>query len=914
MSHQLRHLLRSTLVLSLLLFSVAVSSQAQAWKVEGIPVIPLPQNLPQGHPRLLTTASYKPALEKQISKEAWAKELWNGIVHDLNPYLTHCREQPDWLLSRLLMYWKSRATQVYIKGGKYAYATGEAPVPTPRFDGGRGITTSYRRPALADIMPYMDDTKGIYFRNVDKPGSPLEWGELASDQDIGHVNHEIMGIAANAAFVYWVIDDEEYARLAFDVFDTYMTGMYYRKEPIDLLHGLAQNIVGLSTFEVIQERILRTLAICYDFLYPYISRHHSDKLDIYAATFKKWVDIIIKNGVPKCNWNLFQAGFILPVAAILEDNDRYTDGKGRQYYINYVLNVSSYRQYSIPHMIAAGYDPQTAIWMESPGYALEVVENFALFFEMYDNMYHQNLLEHLPMYLKAVTAIPQYLFPNGETAAFGDTRYALLHANCISTLIRLAQKYKDKELEERFTRMYKLFVEGNEKVLATRPGALPKVPASFFTGRPFSLDPSIPKGELSDYLTPVIYSPNVSWIAQRHNYTDKQHGLMISLNASLGDHSHSNGINMELYGKGFVLGPDPGIGSFYFNADYLEYYSQFPAHNTVMVDGISKYPEMNSFHPFEMLACYPASGVREGYCPDITFTDLYFLEPESRSDQRRLMSIVSTDGNNAGYYVDIFRSRKQRGGDKYHDYYYHNLGQTMSIRHTDGTPIPLQPTEEMAYFGEEIFALDYLYDKHSARTARHHRTVWEMTMPDSNHVYMNLWMKGDVGREVFSLKAPPATVLRGDNSGIPYDYLKAPMLTFAARQYGEAWNHPFVSIYEPTTVNEQSDIRSIEPFTPEGASPDFVGLIVTHRSGRKDYIFSSVTEETIHYADITVCATYAVVSRLNDETLLFMGHGTLLRTPEGVLSADGTQEKQSTALKIKKGQSEERYSFYRGKH
>ena len=65
---------------------------------------------------------------------------------------------------------------------------------------------------------------------------------------------------------------------------------------------------------------------------------------------------------------------------------------------------------------------------------------------------------------------------------------------------------------------------------------------------------------------------------------------MISLNASEGNHMHANGISMELYGKGYVLGPDAGIGLYlYSGLDYAEYYSQFPSHNTVCVDGISSY-------------------------------------------------------------------------------------------------------------------------------------------------------------------------------------------------------------------------------------------------------------------------------------------------------------------------------------
>lgn len=56
-------------------------------------------------------------------------------------------------------------------------------------------------------------------------------------------------------------------------------------------------------------------------------------------------------------------------------------------------------------------------------------------------------------------------------------------------------------------------------------------------------------------------------------------------------------------------------------------------------------------------------------------------------------------------------SRKERGGDKMHDYFYHNLGQTMTLTAADGTDLNLQPTEELAFAGAHLYAYSYLYDK-----------------------------------------------------------------------------------------------------------------------------------------------------------------------------------------------------------
>jgi hypothetical protein len=459
---------------------------------EDVKRLPLPQNLPQAHPRLLTTPEYKPVLQKQIKNEAWAKDVMQGILNRIYPYVEKTQTQSDWMLSRLMMYWKSKATNVYIRGGVYSHADGEAPVPTVRFGSTRGQASVYSRPNIEAIIPYMDDTKGVYFHNAKKEGQPLEWSEQANASGIESINEQIMGLGKDAAFVYWLTGDEKYAKFAFDLFDTYMTGMYYRNEPIDLNKGHAQTLVGLSTFEVIQERILNELSYLYDFLYAYIKEKPGNKIDLYAATFKKWIDITIKNGVPQNNWNLHQAKFILKVAMVLEDNRYYADGKGREYYINYILNRSSARQWSLTKLMEYGYDFNTGVWAECPGYAQGVTRDFTNFIRDYDNTFNQNLLPYLPIMTKAVEMLPQYLFPNNMITAFGDTHYGGIYTEAISDMMRMAQKYNDQEMEIRFTKMYKLF--NVETLHATSLQQSPQI-YSFFTAKPLVLNKKIEKGK-----------------------------------------------------------------------------------------------------------------------------------------------------------------------------------------------------------------------------------------------------------------------------------------------------------------------------------------------------------------------------------------------------------------------------------
>lgn len=260
-------------VILLLLLSAVTALQAQ------IDVRTL--QLSQTHPRYLTNADGKQVTRDLIENEPWAKEVFDKLKAKADSYTRLTEAQPDWLLSRLAMYWNSHATDVYIKGESFDHAGGtKAPVPTVRYTGTRGTFATHGRPKLADVIPYDDDKDGnVTFHNNSLPGRPLEKVHPAkTGRNIESLNREIMGIARDAAFLYWLTDEERYARLAAGVFDTYMQGIYYRNVPVDLNHGHQQTLVGMSSFEVIHEDILYDIVPLYDFLYGYLAVHYADKM------------------------------------------------------------------------------------------------------------------------------------------------------------------------------------------------------------------------------------------------------------------------------------------------------------------------------------------------------------------------------------------------------------------------------------------------------------------------------------------------------------------------------------------------------------------------------------------------------------------------------------------------------------
>ena len=738
-------------------------------------------------------------------------------------------KQPDWLYSRLQMFWKTNASDVFVNGEAFAHPGGErATEPTVKYNGTRGFESQYNRPKLEDLVPYDDDEQGnvTYINKV--TGKMEETSPAKTGCNIAGVNRYIIGIARDAARIYAATGDMRYGQMAAKVFDVYMKGIAYRNVPIDLNHGHQQTLVGMTTFEVIHEDVINELTQMYPLIKPLVKEDQA----VIEAGFKKWAENIIANGVPHNNWNLFQADFIVKIALVLQDNQAYADGKGKQYYLDYIVNQNSIRQWSMNKLIDFGFDSNSKTWYESPGYSTTVLSSICDFANMLDEKAGIDLFKQRPILTEAVKTSAEYLFPNRMIAGFGDTHPGYLNTGGINHILKYATRHKNKNLISEMNLL--------------KNAVAPKAPIS----------------EIEKYTSTLFYAPNVSWIAMRSGM-DKQHDLMASINASLGNHQHANGISLELYGKGYVLGPDAGIGrSLYSGLDYLEYYSQMPAHNTVVVDGVSSYPVMMSQHAFKVVASYPEvskeqpaskklsewklSGDNASPLKDkMTYATVSFIEPETQALQQRTTAIVKTS-NKGGFYIDVFRSKKIEGGDKIHDYFYHNLGQEMKVMDAaSGQPLDMKPTEELAFAGGHLYAYSYIYDKKSAEMQNSVKTQFVTKILDDKvveamdgqrEITMTMWMKKDENRTIFQALSPVNLEYeRMPNQ--PYKVDEQPVLTFVARQKGEAWNHPFVCVYEPSSDAEPGDIASVDYFTP--SEPSAVGIIVKLKDGTEQHIVCS---------------------------------------------------------------------------
>jgi hypothetical protein len=801
-------------------------------------------SLPAAGAQLAPGAKDGPAaLRARLETSADARRQFDAVKARVQPYVDRHRDDPAWIVSRLQMYWQGKHTQVFVKNGHYDHAAGAAPVPTVRFTGARDSTTVYMTPRLEDVKPYMGEGDKLYLQNRDAPGQPWEWAPQAkTGRIIEAINMRIAQLARDAAFLYWATGDEAYARFAYDIFDTYMTGLSYRETPVDLNRGHDQTLVGLQSFEVIHEDIVGPLAETYDFIYQYVAaRAGPGKQVRYDDALRKWAELIIDNGVPWNNWNLIEARFVLQIAAVLKDDASYADRRGRQYYLNTVIEGRGVRQWALKRLLESGYDERSAMWNESPIYSMNVLGDYVEIVELLERVFGIDLLPRMPMLARAALAVPQYLLPNGRVVGFGDTRYDHLRTGAIEGLYAHALRHGDAAMAARY-----------ERLLAALRGS--------------------GTAPIQDFQTPTYYAAGPSWLVQRSGYEGPQareRALAISQAGSNGNHAHANGIAMELFAHGVNIAPESGRGSGYLQYDYREYYSQFAAHNTVVVDGRSTYAPMKSHHPLKVDAVYPApASPAAAAFPWATYSDVSFREPETDADQRRILGIVRVDGA-SGYFVDIFRSRRRDGQDRYHDYIYHNLAQSMRFVGADGGQLPTRPSTKLAFADNDLIGYDYWSDRRSLSSTQPLRARFDLQLPDRS-VTMHAWLQGGAQREFFSVSAPPSTAW---SAGMLPDGLdKARMPTLVVRQTGPAWARPFGVVFDAVRDGAAPTVEAVEELVPGDHA---YGLRVTTAGQRRQTIMSTDRAAGLFaHANARLQGRYGIAAeRAGELEYLFLGHG-----------------------------------------
>jgi hypothetical protein len=823
------------------------------------------------HPQILVNTSDRDAVCRKL-QDGWAKEAYKNLKDSVDPYIKRCKEDPNWLTSRLMMNWQGHYTTDICEKSCWVGGKGQAPVPTPRFAGARDWATKYKMPAeIENFKPYNDNNGKVWLLNGETKQE--EWTDpQTTGRILETTNDRIVTLASQAAFIYWIEGDPAYARMASDVLWTYMHGFSFKTPPqVPADDKNMVKIIGMTSFEVIHEDIVTPLSLSYDFLHDYLQKEGSD-VRLIQAGLKRMIDRVIDGGSSEGNWNLNQARIIAFGGLSLEDNADYTDGKGRPYYTDVVLNAKLPNQTGLSLVIEQGYDAKTALWPEAPGYGFGTTADIVRMALLTGSQPAGQKVLASSILPRAALAQLDLLYPDGWSCGVGDTVNTRINTVALELLIASARKHNDSDTEMRLTAALQREIDTGFYDRSKQSNLLALT-------------------QYVDQLKPSAKAPQAartSWAAplniliQRNG--DSKYALAAAMFATDGGHIHANGLAMELYGTGIILGADPGRGVSYWQAEHGDYYSQPPAHNTVIVNGSTTYPAYGKDRIVMQLDYAEPKDGQSGISPNIGFAQGSVQYTKPAAQQQRTLALIRT-GPKSGFYFDVFRSRAK--SDSFHDYLYHNIGQSMVMLDSAAKAVPLSPSDRLGTKHGNLKGYDYFKNERLADYEGDWQAVFIAAMPDGTKHLMSLWMPGQRDRRIFAVDAPANHAARGV---LPQAYTEMPMPTVLVRQAGDAWNRPFIAVYEPYLDSDGPMIRSVQADDKLKGNSSLAACVVTCKDGLRVYLMQDDKGTQMRQINGFGCHGRFGVVFIRDRGIeeLYLGNGQKIGDRDiWIASADG---------------------------
>lgn len=885
------------------------------WTAFAQPVIHEKDFRTNAHPRIFVTMDDKQAVLSKIKSVDWAKNIYNTLKNGVDPIVTIHQDNPGYVISRMQMHWEpgKRYTHFYTEGNYVTRREGNAKYPTVRVTYGRAASNSVPLAPLDKIIPYGDGSltkpagmKLGIVKHTETPGDEL--ADLGKDTPYDTVpftktglgtetvNRAFIQLAWKSAVLYYLTEDKKYAKLAADILWNFVRGAVQQEQlNPDWEQTYGKGCMnGYLSFETLGDtRHFATLPLAYDMIYDYLRQEYFDSeqfvkgidgemwapshpegkewaLGCFEKMFKRLIENkLTRGGGLKGNWNMNEQQSAMLYALALDEDSTYSDGKGRAYYVNkLVYGPTTEHHGAYIDVLRANISPATGLWPEAPGgYGQGSIAQLVRF----GFIYYKNGLDFLsedPLLSKASSSMVQMLFPNGYVTNFGDASYSTMNTGQLELMMAYWHDKGDELHEQQCAELMRFAPVRNFK-------------SEFYDALFFYL-PEVPSVKSVPQLPRTSYSETYSLVFGRNNASNPKDALAFTLMGFGKDtgHRQPNGMNMELYGRGHILAPDQGIGQDYWGADTHEYKINVAGHNTVSPNG--RGADNNMPQNLEIVYAEPAvlDGKNPEYevSPNHQYVDAvnHFYTSEIKAEQRRMLSIIRTSSK-TGYYIDIFRSEVTDGENRYHDYIYHNMGTGAELFFSSGQPMSLSasPLDSLSGKGYAYFS-----------------TLGSCENPDNFYVdyhlgvddtHMRMFVPGGKGRTVYQL-----------NSLFNHRYYEPslrtlPVPALLVRQKGEAWDTPFIAVYEPYGNGVEAQIRSVyigETSKQKGVAK----LSVAHRSSNKvDHIIHSVCEKTeAEYVGIHFTGTYCVATVEDGRPVsVYIGNGISFKMGSLEVSLDG---------------------------
>lgn len=792
-------------------------------------------------PFILVKSSERNEVLQKIETESWAKDIFLILKEKTDIQFNKFNENPNKYLKQLPFNWEQ---------------------------------------GLEDKFPPFFKTDHIEngkHKNLDN-ATRKEWQPAA-------LLIQYLQVALDCGNLYYITQDEKYAYMASSILYSFVQSV--KKSKLSDWHSRGGWLFPYDGFREVRT-IGYKVPLIYDFVASYLKKGGVSfdiiqnkkvpfPIDELQNVFRTYADITINYGHTGSNHSVLEAPSLVYNALAMDDE------KEREKFLSHFLTENTNNQDAL-NVMYKNFKIKGNIWPETSGYlnhSTSILTKLMLVINRYNpslklGKKYQNILFALPR-------LDYFVYPNNEIVRWGDGKregsapykafdnaYALAKMDGlievtqeIGSLLKNAMqkgKYQRKTIEDVF--WHNTIIEKPVSI------KLPRTDRVYHAG--------------------IVMQRNLS------TTKDPKDGLMGFIGGAAMVHGHAEGMNIELYGEGQVLGVDNGNGKY--AQDIHENYSRiFAAHNTVIVNGASqgegKWANLG-INTVELITVEPKVG-EKGVSENYSFIQTGFEDvggEKAEATQERTLGLIRTSAT-TGYYIDVFRS-KSKLPNQYHDYLYHNIGDKL-VFETKGLKLRKTPNRYMAnanatwkrnsqyrnpgwHFFKDV--------KTSNEYENNVKATFSIKKLKGNDLFMQLHIPGFKNRIYSKVKAPHTF-----KSPAPYGKLPTP--TLVIRNKGGAWKNPFVVVYEPYNETEKPTIQSVTKIEQNGI---YKGLIVeskTPSAQLTQYVITQSKNQVFKNDSIYFKGSYAVITLDKNKTLksIYVGEGEKLTYNQKEYKINGQQ-------------------------
>ncbi|WP_418262494.1 T9SS type A sorting domain-containing protein [Flavobacterium faecale] len=697
---------------------------------------------------------------------------------------------------------------------------------------------------------------------------------------------DIVGSMNEASILYYLTNDASYAQYAADILNHYMK--YLVIQPVQKYQEGGPGLVFDDGW--LESRALfPRIALTYDFLYNYVNNSANKVFDLSSGNSVQFNDAIAQTTVANLSDIVFQSiraphsnhsvlagnGNLFNILMISDDVKR------EQYFNRFYNNTNeSFDAYTW----SLNNFTENGVWPETFSYAKGSHELIIQSMNVIDRYKPSlNLIQNNLNILDGFIGYANWYYPSGELMRFGDSDDEGNMIKGYQWILKIADR--------RNYPSYQQLAKENLKYNYDKAGGFnPQIETDRLE---YNSPLQLLWGEnIESTQTAVAPTVEASYnlvhaglIAQRnYNTADiKNDGLMYYSGGAAYVHTHSTGIDMELYGKGQVTGAESGSAT-YGTDEHENYRVRHAAHNTVIANGSGKRGGSNwltKVANVSLLAAEPKS-YGTPIASNFSFSTQYLDDSFNDCLQQRTNSIIRTSAT-TGYYFDIQRS-KGKTINNFHDYIYHNVGDAVALKFSDNTNVSLSTSTKYATdITGNVTGLPFFENVNSSTATT--QGVNATFALNTTNKYMNVSIPSGISREYATALAP---YTKGALNG--YDKKKTPVMTM--RKYGEAWDAPFVAIYEPSNTS----LSTIKSTTTIYNNNKVVGVkVISEINGQQisDVILSNDADNVaLNLTDLKISFTgrFAIVrtevKNGTTDVSLYMGKGQQLTFIDKTITGD----------------------------